>query len=75
MSLLGGKILSVTTDGFVTTLINCLKALKQARKDALRKEGESMFLFMFSEFESLRVSLDLSGEGLEMKKRGRGIVN
>lgn len=58
--LLGGKVVSVTTDGFITNLDN----LEQQISDN----------FLFLEFKKIRQMLSGDNTGLETKSFGKGIV-
>ena len=57
---LGGKVVSVTTDGFITNLDN----LEQQISDN----------FLFQEFKKIRHLLSGDYSGLELKSQGKGII-
>ena len=64
ISNLGGKIVSVTTDGFITNLENL--------EDLIIDKGNS---FVFKEYKKMRESLSGNDRGLETKNEGIGIIS
>ena len=57
---LGGKAVSVTTDGFITNLPNL--------------ESNISNNYLFSEFKKMRKNLSSDDTGLEIKHQGKGII-
>lgn len=57
---LGGKVVSVTTDGFITNLPHL--------------EGKISTNYLFSEYKKIREVLSGDDTGLEVKNEGRGIL-
>jgi hypothetical protein len=57
---LGGVVVSVTTDGFITN-----------QADVESKVSDK---FLFSEFKKIRIELTGENSGLEQKNAGKGII-
>ena len=56
----GGSVVSVTTDGFITNVGQLESKLSEN--------------YLFSEFKSIREELSQNNQGLELKNSGRGII-
>lgn len=69
ISLRKGKVVSVTTDGFITDLAGLENDLK-----GLEGLDRSEYLFLYTQYCSIRKDLSNKYEGLELKKSGRGII-
>lgn len=63
----GGKIVSVTTDGFITNLENLEKII-------IIGDTQNEFS-LFKEYKRMRFILSGKDEGLELKKTGKGIIS
>lgn len=64
ISRMGGKVISATTDGFITDI-------KDLERGMLGKyEGDGLFL----EFRRLRYLLSKDDVGLELKHQGVGVI-
>jgi hypothetical protein len=57
---LGGKVVSVTTDGFITNVFDLEEKLSEN--------------YLFQEFKKIRLSLAGDNTGLEIKSKGKGII-
>ena len=61
ISKIGGKVVSVTTNGFITNLENLESKI----------EGN----FLLKEFKNIRLSLSNNNSGLELKSTGKGVIS